>query len=147
MFRVIEIVLPSLPLQVMESCFPGDGWIPTCTWKAVKEFFTLLCLCAQLFLYLWDCIYLKPRVFSVLISWFSPPSHPRGVSKCLCGAQLLDGVKSWHVLARSPVLIHRMPGQALWNVFLQISTECEEKAAFSFGSPSFFSLILARTMK
>lgn len=91
--------LPKLPLHVMESSFPGDGWIPTCTWEAVKEFFILLCLYEQFLLYLWNCLYQKPQVFSVLLSWFSPTSHPRGVNEWLSGAQLPSGFKPWHKLA------------------------------------------------
>ena len=36
----------------MELCFPGDRWTPACRWEVVSEFLILLCLRAQLLLYL-----------------------------------------------------------------------------------------------
>ena len=61
----------------MEPCFPGDGWTPACRWEVVNEFLVLLCLRAQLLFYLLNCLYLNPRVFSLLVFWFSP-SHLGG---------------------------------------------------------------------
>jgi len=70
--------------HVMEPCFPGDGWTPACQREVVKEFLVLLCLCAQLLLYLLNCLYLNPQVLSLLPLWFSPPLHWEGVSKQRC---------------------------------------------------------------
>lgn len=39
------------------------------------------------------CLYLNPWVYAIFTLWFSPPSHCRGVRECLCGAELLFGVK------------------------------------------------------
>ena len=69
----------------MEPCFPGDGWTPAYQWELVNEFLVWLCLRAQLLLYLLNCLYLNPWVFSLLLFWLSPPSHCEGVSKWLCG--------------------------------------------------------------
>ena len=69
----------------MEPCFPGDGWTPACRWEVVNEFLVLFCLHAWLLLYLLNCLYLNPRVFSLLPFWFSPPSHRGGewASSCV----------------------------------------------------------------
>ena len=80
------ICLPKSPLRVTEPCFPGDGWAPACRWEVVNEFLVLLCLRAQLFLYLLNCLYLSPRVFSLLLFRFSPPSQQGGMSEWVCGA-------------------------------------------------------------
>ena len=80
----------------MEPCFPGDGWARACQWEVVNKFLVLLCLCAHLFLYLLNCLYPNPQVFSLLSFWFSPPSHRGEVSKWMSGAQLTAEVKPWH---------------------------------------------------
>ena len=80
----------------MEPCFPGDGWIPACWWGAVNEFLILPCLSEQLLLYLLNCLYLNPWVFSLSPFRFSPSSHQWGVSERLSCAWLPDGVKPEH---------------------------------------------------
>ena len=70
----------TLPLCMMEPCFPGDGWTSAWQWKVVNEFLVLLCLRPWLLLYLLNCLYLNPRVFSLLLFWPSPPPH-RGRSE------------------------------------------------------------------
>ena len=67
------IWLPKSQLGMAEPCFPGIGWTPACPWEVVKEFLLLPCLHIELLLYLLNCLYLKPRVFSVLVFLFSPP--------------------------------------------------------------------------
>ena len=69
------VCLPKSPLRVMEPCFPGDGCTPACRWEVGNEFLVLLCLHVWLLLYLLNCLYLNPRVFSLLLFRFSPPSH------------------------------------------------------------------------
>ena len=88
----------------MEPCFPGDGWTPACPREVVTEFLVLLCLCAWLLLYLLNCLYLNPQVLSLSLFRFSPPSHCRGVSEWLCGAELPAGVKPRHKFAHRKVL-------------------------------------------
>lgn len=48
-------------------------------------------------LYLWNCFYLNPWVFPLLLWQFSPPLHWMGVGMegHLCGAQLPSGAKPW----------------------------------------------------
>lgn len=58
----------------MEPCLPGYGWTSACSWEAVNKFLVLLCLPAQLLLYLLNCPYSNPWVFSLLL-WFSPPFY------------------------------------------------------------------------
>ena len=79
-----------LSAQVTVTC---DGallswrWLDTCLpWEVLNEFLGLLCLCAWLLLYLLNCLYLNPWVFSLLCFQFSPPSHWGEVSEQLCGA-------------------------------------------------------------
>ena len=68
----------------MEPCFSGDGWTPACWWEVVNEFLALLCLHMWLLLYLLNCLYLNPCVFSLLLFWFSPPSHWGGERASSC---------------------------------------------------------------
>ena len=82
---VMAFCLPKQLLHAMEPCFPRGGWTPACRWEAANEFLALLCLCAQLLLYL-NCLYLNLRVFSLLLFWSSPPSHWGGVNERLRGA-------------------------------------------------------------
>lgn len=63
----------------MRPSFPGDGWTPACPWQVRNEFLGLLCLPVQLLLYLLNCLYLNPWVFS-------PSSTEGGLSEQLCGA-------------------------------------------------------------
>ena len=70
--------LPKLLLRAMEPCFPGDGWTLPCWWEVVNQFLVWLCLCTWLLLYLLNCLYLKPQVFSLLPFKFCPPSHLGG---------------------------------------------------------------------
>lgn len=48
-------------------------------WPADGNYFinSLFCLHVQLFLYILNCSYLNPQVFSFLLFWFSSPSHCR----------------------------------------------------------------------
>lgn len=68
-FRVMAFFFPSHH-YVMEPCLLSYGWTPACTWGG-NEFLLLLCL----HIYLLNCYYLCPGVFSSLPIWFSPPSH------------------------------------------------------------------------
>jgi len=52
----------------------------------MKEFLVLLCLHAQLLLYLFNCLHLNPRVFSLLPSDSLPHPSRGGVSEWLSGA-------------------------------------------------------------
>ena len=62
-------------------------WLNTCLLMGSSEwipcFALLVCTAFALLL---SCLYLNPRVFSLLLFWFSPPSHRGGVSERLCGA-------------------------------------------------------------
>ena len=44
----------------------------------MNEFLVLLCMPVRLFLYLLNCVYLNPRVYSLLPFRFSPPSQQVG---------------------------------------------------------------------
>ena len=59
----------------MEPCFAGRRWTPACRWEVMNKFIVLLCLHAWLLLCLLHCLYLSPRVFSLLHFWFSPSFH------------------------------------------------------------------------
>lgn len=68
---------------VMEFVFPNncyEWWIPSFLatvkhlWVVVNEFPILLCLRAQLFLYLLNCLYLDTPFLALLPFWFS--AHP-----------------------------------------------------------------------
>lgn len=50
------------------------GWLNTCLPMGSGKFLDLLCLCMCLLLSLISCLYLNPWVFSLLPSWFCPPS-------------------------------------------------------------------------
>lgn len=89
--------VPKSLLHVMEPYFPDNGWTSASQMKAMNEFLVLLHLRAWLLLYLSNCLYLKPWVFSLLLFRFSPPSHPGQVGEWLCGAELLPGVKPLHI--------------------------------------------------
>ena len=97
----------------MGPYFPGDGWTPACRWEVVNEFLVLLCLHAWLLLYLLTCLYLNPRVFSLFLCRFSPPSHQGGVSERLCGASLPAGVKLQHW-----ILTRLLKNRCVWAVDL-----------------------------
>ena len=58
----------------MEPCSPGGGRTPACPQEVVNGFLVLLCLLARLLLYLLNCLYLNPPVFSLLLFHLSPPS-------------------------------------------------------------------------
>ena len=54
------------------------GWPNTCLrWELVNEFLGLLCLRVWLLLHLLSCLYIRPRVFSLLLFQFSLPSWCR----------------------------------------------------------------------
>ena len=90
-----------LSSQVTVTCdVPGAGWTPACWCEVANEFLVLLCVHEWLLLYLLNCLYLNPLVFSLLPLQFSPPSHLREVSEQLHGAQLQAGVKPWYSLRR-----------------------------------------------
>lgn len=86
------VCLPKWPLCVREPCFPGNGWTSACLLEAVHEFLIAICSDTQLLLYVLNCLYLNPHVFSLLPFQFFPQTHVWGVSKYLCGAELLTGV-------------------------------------------------------
>jgi len=68
-------------------------WINTCLlMEVVNEFLILFCLCAA-FAYLLNCLYLNPRVFSLLALRFSPMSCWQRANEQLCRAELLARVK------------------------------------------------------
>lgn len=56
--------LPMSALEMMESCFPEDGWMLACSWDAVNEFLVLLYLCLWLLHCLLKCLYLSTKIFS-----------------------------------------------------------------------------------
>lgn len=62
-------------LQIMESCFHGDGWMLACPWDSVNELFVLLYLCLWLLHYLLKCLYLRTQIFPFFFSSNSL-SHP-----------------------------------------------------------------------
>lgn len=62
-------------LQMMESCFHGDGWMLACLWDSVNELLVLLYLCLWLLHYLLKCLYLRIKIFSFFFSSNSL-SHP-----------------------------------------------------------------------
>lgn len=72
---------PSRCYNLMEPHFPGDGRTPAAHGKWVMIY--LFCFaCAQLLLCLLNCLYLKPRVFSLLPLKFSPPPQCWGTWVC-----------------------------------------------------------------
>lgn len=48
-----------------EALLSWDSWAPACPWEGMNLFFILLCLHAQLWLYLLSCFCLKPQAFSL----------------------------------------------------------------------------------
>ena len=59
-------------------------WLNTCLPMGSSEWIPCFAFLARMvFLYLLSCLYLNPRVFSLLPFQFSPPSHQRGVPKQL----------------------------------------------------------------
>lgn len=88
--------LPSQAPIAREPCFPGDGWNPACLWEVVNGLHVLLWWLLWLSFCLLNFLYLKPRVFSLLLCWFSAPSWNEGeVTERLCGAAMPAGVKPW----------------------------------------------------
>lgn len=88
------VVFPS-HLVVEPSC-PGTDWTFGCPWEVVDKCLAWLCWCVWLLLYLLNRFTPSTQLFSLLPSWFSPLSHQGGVSKRLCGAQLLARIKQQH---------------------------------------------------
>lgn len=77
------VFFPKTPLSVMEPCFSGDGWTPASPWEAVNAHLVLLCLYAQLLLYLLN--FISTHEFSHLYPFSSLP-HPtsvESVSSCV----------------------------------------------------------------
>lgn len=64
--------------------------------EVVNVYLVLLCLKAQFLLYLLNYLYLRPQAVSLLPFQLHPPSHGGRVSKRLCEAELLAGVKPQH---------------------------------------------------
>jgi len=52
--------LPKQALCEPRPCFPATGQTSACRWEVASKFFSLLCLCMQLFLYLLNFHYLDP---------------------------------------------------------------------------------------
>lgn len=67
------ICQPEQLLHVMDPFFSNDGLTSACRWEGMSEFLILLCLLAQIFLYLSNCDYLNPWFFS--LSFFESPLH------------------------------------------------------------------------
>lgn len=68
-------------------------WLNTCQ-PGSERMNSLFCFAyVQLWLYLWNCVYLDPRFLSFLLFQFSPLSHRGRVREWLCGVELSAGVK------------------------------------------------------
>lgn len=63
------IFVPKSLLHVIDLCFTGGDWKPTCPWEVVNQFLVLFCFallaCTSLFS-LSNCLYLNAWVFSLL---------------------------------------------------------------------------------
>lgn len=97
-FRVVTFIFPRnhymwcalLSWKRLNTCLPigSNEWI-CCL--------VLLYLHMWLLLYLVNCLYLSPCIFTLLPFEFSPPSYLERVNKQLCGVQLPAGVKTHHL--------------------------------------------------
>lgn len=76
----------------MKPCFPRNGWTSAFQLEVVHKFLVLLYLWVQLLLYLLNCLYLIPWVFSRSSFRFSPQSCLGRVSKQLWDASCLLGL-------------------------------------------------------
>lgn len=109
--RYYDFCLPKSLRFVMAPCFPGDGGTTACPWEGVNE--SLVCfdcwaiifikfswfifpnrLPVWLALYLLNYLYFNSWVYSLF--QFFPHHTVGGVSKQLCDADLLAGIKPWH---------------------------------------------------
>lgn len=78
------IYVPKSLLHVIELCFTGGGWTPTCPWEVMNEFLVvLICLPAQLFFLLPNCLY---HEFSPFCSSDAP---------CVTGSFLAEEKQWW----------------------------------------------------
>lgn len=64
------VCLPKKLITCNGTCV-GSVWTCTCWWEVGDECL-LLCMCTQLLLYLLNCLYLNPKVVSLLPFWLTP---------------------------------------------------------------------------
>lgn len=80
-----------------ETCFSQSGCTSAHRWELADQFLGLLCLHAQLLLYLVNCLYLNPQTLMLLPSQISPPSCSGESERTAVWCQLPARVKAQHV--------------------------------------------------
>lgn len=95
---VMRFVLPNHHYMGWSPAFLGIAQHLPAQGQQWINYFFLFHIYSQLLLYLLNCIYIPTHKFSQFYPSNSLP-HPAewGVNEWLCGAELLAGVKPWHI--------------------------------------------------